>query len=90
MSDLDKMMAFGHWLTLKKAQLHTELFQVSTNANHSEAKIRVKAGHVEAYTQCLEVFSELYNGDLNKFEESYLGRKPDEEEESDGPSQSST
>ena len=83
MSDHDKMMAFGHWLTLKKSQLHDELFQTSVNAQRPPAAIRVKAGHIEAYNQVLEVFTELYKGDVNKFMESYLGRAPDKEE-SDG------
>lgn len=82
MSELDKMMAFGHWLSLKKQQLHSELFSAAVSRNHPESVIRVKAGHVEAFTQVLEAFSELYNGDLNKFMESYLGQEPEKEEES--------
>lgn len=84
MSDLDKMMAFGHWLSLRKEQLNSELIQISTNATHSEAKIRVKAGHLESVTHVLEAFSDLYRDDLGKFKVQYLGHQPESEEESDG------
>lgn len=82
MSELDKMMAFGQWLTLRKSTVNSELFQLSVNANHTVDKIRVKAGHLEALQHVLEAFTELYNGDLNKFKEAHLGVKPESEEES--------
>ncbi len=83
MSDFDKMVAFGHWLELKRQQMTAELVAASTSRMHPEATIRVKAGHVEAFTQTLEAFKDLYNGDLNKFMHEYLGQAPEEEEESD-------
>ena len=83
MSDFDKMVAFGHWLELKRVQMHNELFATAVSKLHPESVIRVKAGHVEAFTQVLETFRELYNGDLNKFMVDYLGQAPEEEEESD-------
>ncbi len=78
MSDLDKMMAFGSWLTSKRLQLLTELFSLSINRDAPVDSIRIKAGHIECITQVLGVFKELYDGDLNKFMEEYLGQKPEE------------
>lgn len=83
MSDFDKMVAFGHWLELKRQQTLAELFSTAVSRLHTEATIRVKAGHVEAFTMCLEVFKELYNGDLSKFMNEHLGQPLEEEEESD-------
>lgn len=85
MSDHDKMMAFGHWLELQRQQLHSELFATAVSRNHPEATIRVKAGHLEAVTQIMGVFKELYDQDLNKFMVNHLGQEPDKEE-SDGDS----
>lgn len=82
MSDFDKMVAFGHWLDLKREQTQAELFATAVSRLHTEATIRVKAGHVEAFTQTLAAFRELYNGDLNAFMTTYLGQEPEEEEES--------
>jgi hypothetical protein len=82
-SDFDKMVAFGHWLEMKRVQMHNELFATAVSKLHPEAAIRVKAGHVEAFTQVLEVFKELYHGDLNKFMVERLGQAPEEEEDSD-------
>ena len=84
MSDLDKMRAFGHWLSERKAQALSELYQLSTNASQPVDKMRVKGGHIEAFDLVLHAFSELYNGDLNKFLVEYLGYAPETEEESDG------
>lgn len=86
MSELDKMMAFGHWLSERRTQLNVELIQMSTQAKYSEAALRVKAGHVEAFGMVFLAFKDLYDGDLNKFMKEYLGREPEEEEESDGSS----
>lgn len=78
------MMAFGHWLELKRQQLHSELFATAVSKNHPESAIRVKAGHVEAFTQVLGAFKDLYDKDLGKFMTEYLGQEPEKEEESDG------
>lgn len=80
MSDLDKMMAFGAWLTSRKVQIQSELYALTVSARQSEASIRVKAGHLEAIIHTLEAFSSLYHGDLSKFREEYLGDKPEEED----------
>lgn len=86
MSELDKMMAFGHWLSERRAQFASELLQMGTQAKYTEAAIRVKAGHVEAFSMALTAFKDLYDGDLNKFMKEYLGQEPEDEEESDGSS----
>lgn len=82
MSEHDKMMAFGSWLSTRKASVASELYQLSINASQPVDKIRVKAGHLEALQHVLEAFTDLYKGDLNKFMQEYLGQAPEEEEES--------
>ncbi len=82
MSDTDKMMAFGSWLTRRKLDLINELAQMSVNCKLPEGAIRVKGGAVEAVQHVLEAFTDLYKGDLNKFMVTYLGQAPEEEEES--------
>ena len=81
MSDHDKMMAFGHWLTERRAQLQAELAMTCVNKLQPEAAIRVKAGHLESTVFILDAFRELYEGDLTKFMEERLGQKPEAEEE---------
>jgi hypothetical protein len=92
MSDLDKMMAFGNWLTSRKAQLTMELYSLSLNTKLPIGTIRIKAGHLEATQHVLDAFKDLYNGDLNKFMEEYLGQAPEEEdkESTDGQSDGTT
>lgn len=80
MSDLDKMMAFGSWLTARKLQLHSELFALSANRSMPVDAIRIKAGHLENTVQILDLFAELYKGDLQKFMEEHLGQAPEKEE----------
>jgi hypothetical protein len=79
-SDLDKMMAFGSWLTARRLQLHSELFALSVNRAVPVDAIRIKAGHLENTVQILEVFAELYNGDLQKFMQEHLGQEPEKED----------
>lgn len=81
MSELDKMLAFGAWLSSRKVQLQGELYALSVSARQPEASIRVKAGHLEAVTHVLDAFTILYRGDLNKFREQYLGEQLNDEEE---------
>jgi hypothetical protein len=88
MSEHDKMMAFGHWLTNRVEQQRIELFSLSINRKAPIDAIRIKAGHIEDSVAILSVFTELYKGDLNKFNVDYLGAKPEKEEEkesADGP-----
>lgn len=85
MSDHDKMVAFGTWLGSRRIQLRDELYLLTVNANRPEAALRVKAGQIEAMDHIFGAFRELYNGDLNKFNESYLGVKPEDDKESDVP-----
>lgn len=91
MSDLDKMRAFGHWLNLKKVQHGAELYSLSINTRVPIDALRIKAGHLEATQYILDAFSSLYNGDINKFMTEYLEQQPEEEDQDpDGPSESST
>lgn len=87
MSDLDKMMAFGHWLSERRVYLTAELCSLAADRTKPVDAIRLKAGHLENMELVLRAFKDLYNGDLNKFLEEYLGRTP-EPEESDGDSSS--
>jgi hypothetical protein len=84
MSDLDKMMAFGSWLSARAQQLQLELYSLSVNSKVPVDAIRVKAGHIEATGHVLAAFKDLYNGDINKFMEEYLGQRPEEDKESEG------
>lgn len=86
MSDLDKMMAFGNWLTQRGNQMSAELFALSVNTKVPVDALRIKAGHVEATGHILAAFKDLYNGDINKFMQEYLGQVPEEEAGEDGPS----
>lgn len=79
MSDSDKLTAFGSWLTTKRLALHTELYSLAINRDVSIDTVRIKAGHIEAYTQILEAFTELYRGDLNTFLTERMGQKHEED-----------
>lgn len=81
MSDADKMMAFGTWLTTRKAQHTAELFSLSLNTKAPVDALRIKAGHVEAFSVVLDAFTELYRGDVTKFNEAYLDIPIDEEDD---------
>ena len=80
MSDQDKMLAFGAWLNAKKLQHTNELYALSVNVKAPVDALRIKAGHMEATQHILVAFSELYNGDVNKFMVDYLGQAPEDEE----------
>lgn len=82
MSELDKMMAFGSWLTQRHQQFQAELCSLAIDRTKPIDALRIKAGHLEATTQILKAFTELYRGDLGKFLEEYLGQAPEAEEES--------
>ncbi len=82
MSDNDKLMAFGSWLTAKRLQHSAELYSLSINVKAPLDAVRLKAGHVEATQSILDAFTELYKGDLNQFMREYLGREPEEDKES--------
>lgn len=81
MSDHDKMVAFGTWLTTRKEQHTSELFQLAINVNRPAEHLRLKAGHLEATSHILKAFADLYNGDLPTFSKDYLGIEPEKEEE---------
>lgn len=81
MSESDKMLAFGAWLNAKKIQHANELYALSVNVKAPVDALRIKAGHMEATQHILVAFSELYNGDVNKFMVDYLGQVPEEDED---------
>lgn len=80
MSDLDKMMAFGSWLSQRRLAFQAELSALGIDRTKPIDAIRIKAGHLEAATIILQAFTELYNGDLGKFMKDYLGVEEEEEE----------
>lgn len=80
MSDHDKMMAYGHWLSERKRAFEVELCALGVDRTKPIDAIRIKAGHLEATTLALQAFTELYRGDLGKFREQYLGETPEKEE----------
>ncbi len=90
MSENDKLIAFGSWLTAKRVQHSAELYSLSINIKAPIDALRVKAGHVEATQHILDAFTELYKGDLNQFMREYLGQAPEGEDKEDGPSQGTT
>lgn len=81
MSEQDKLMAFGTWLTTRKLTIASELYSLSLNTKIPVAAVRIKAGHLEALSHVLDAFTDLYKGDLNKFNTNYLGGTPEEEED---------
>lgn len=81
MSDLDKMMAFGSWLSQRRVAFQAELCALGIDRTKPIDAIRIKAGHLEAATTILQAFTELYNGDLGKFMKEYLGVDPEDDEE---------
>lgn len=88
MSENNKLMAFGSWLSAKKIQHSNELYSLTLNTKVPVDAIRLKAGHLEATQMILEAFTLLYKDPLNKFMVEYMGSKPteeDEEESKDGP-----
>lgn len=80
MSDYDKMVAFGRYLTEGTIKYRAELMNLCQDVTKPIDAIRLKAGHTEAYAEILSVFSELYEGDLEKFKESYLEGYKEEKE----------
>ena len=85
MSDYDKMVAFGRYLTETLIRRRDELMSNCSNIERPIDAIRLKYGHVEAYTEILNVFSELYEGDLEKFKESYFDGYKEEKEKDESP-----
>lgn len=81
MTDNDKLMAFGTWLELRLRTLQAELFSLGINAQQPPARIRVKAGQLEAMAHVTRAFKDLYQGELKTFKEEYLDIKPEQDED---------
>jgi hypothetical protein len=80
MSELDRMMAYGRWLTERKETFKAQLCALGVDRTKDIDSIRIKAGHLEATTLALEAFTFLYKTDVTKFAEAYLGQEPEEED----------
>jgi hypothetical protein len=85
MSDFDKMVAFGKYLTQGLIKYRDQLMSECSNIDRPIDAIRLKYGHVEAYTEILNVFTELYEGDIEKFKESYIDGYKEEKELDESP-----
>lgn len=75
-----KMAAFGKYLTMQVVRYREELHSVCANDKVGIETVKRKYGHLEAFTEVLNTFSELYNGDLEKFNVEYLNQKEDSNE----------
>lgn len=67
-----KMVLFGKWLTLQVRDYQAALNGACSDYKVKDALIRIKYGNLEAFGQCLSVFSELFEGDTDKWIKSYL------------------
>ena len=76
-----KLMAFGQWLTEQTVQRGHELSAVCGNDKMELPTVKRKYGQLEAFTEILKAFSELYEGDLDKFRTSYLNETKENENE---------
>lgn len=83
MSDNDKIVIFGQYLTEKCLQTQLELNATALNDKHPIDAIRRKAGQLEMVQVCLAALKELYQGDPAKFRKDYLADT--EEEKKDDP-----
>jgi hypothetical protein len=86
MSENDKMVIFGQYLAEGKLRNATMLMAVCQNTSRTVEDIRLKYGHLEAYTEILQAFSLLYNGDIKDFKKEYISEEEEEKEkkEDDG------
>lgn len=75
-----KLMAFGQWLTARVIQYRAELFSVCANDQMKIECVKRKYGQFEAFDSVLKAFTELYEGELDNFEKSYLDKEEVKEE----------
>jgi hypothetical protein len=80
MSDFDKMVAFGQYLTEGVVKYRSQLMSECANVTRSIDAIRLRSGHVEAYVEILNAFTDLYEGDIEKFKKSYFEGYKEEKE----------
>jgi hypothetical protein len=85
MSDFDKMVIFGRYLTQGLIKYRDQLMSNCSDISKPIDAIRLRSGHVEAYTEILNVFTELYEGDIEKFKEAYIEGYKEEKEEDESP-----
>lgn len=73
MSDYDRMVLFGQWLTERAVAHRAMLIQMCSNVNTPVEQIRLKYGHLEAFQEALNAFTELYKStDVDEFKKEYL------------------
>jgi hypothetical protein len=72
MSEHYKMSAFGRYLTEGVIKYRTQLASECADVTKPIDTIRLRSGHLEAYTEILNVFTELYEGDLETFKKDYI------------------
>lgn len=84
MSDYDKMLTFGRYLTEGVIRYREELMSNCRDITRPIDAIRLKYGHIEAYTEILNAFTDLYEGDLEKFKLDYIAGYKEEKEKDDG------
>jgi hypothetical protein len=85
MSDFDKMVIFGRYLTQGLIKYRDQLMSNCSDISKPIDAIRLRSCHVEAYTEILNVFTELYEGDIEKFKEAYIEGYKEEKEEDESP-----
>jgi hypothetical protein len=83
MSEHDKMVIFGQYLAEGKLRHATQLMAVCQNTSRSVEDIRLKYGHLEAYTEILTAFSLLYNSDIKVFKDNYISDEDEKEKKED-------
>ncbi len=71
--------AFGQYLTEMSVRLEAELYSTCSNDKLELSTVKRKYGQLEATKVILKAFTDLYNGDTDKFKKEYL----DEESDSD-------
>lgn len=84
-----KMTAFGKWLTAQTLRYREELHSVCANDKVGIETVKRKYGHLEAFTEVLNTFTELYNGDLSNFNVEYLNQKEESDNETTRPADGS-
>lgn len=84
MSENDKMIIFGQYLTEMAVRNKAMLFSTCQNVQQPIDAIRLKYGHLECSTEILAAFTLLYNGDVNDFKKAYIEEDEKEKKEDDG------
>ncbi len=87
MSDYDKMVIFGKFLTERAVILEAQLYSMCQDVKQPIDAVRLKYGHLENTKDILIAFAELYNGDINQFKKHHMS-DDEEGENEDGNNES--